>query len=988
MVDDKYIGLILAISGSVLIGTSFIITKKGLNDAARRNAAYGVQSASENLAYLKNPIWWLGLTTSRLGCTLCLIGSLIIVLHAPEDKDVQTVEEYLSYALRPGFLMYCFTVLVFTLIMVYAVAPKYGRSNPLIYISICSLVGSISVMAIKGFGVAVKLTFGGKNQFSHPDTYVLGIIVALCILVQMNYFNRALDIFSTNVVNPMYFVGFSTCTATASLILFQGFNTTDATNTVSLLTGFAVTFMGVHLLNLSRQREPALGEHSTLEGGLMNPRLSLQGRMSLDGWNGDTRIGPAPSPRRHGRQNSLYRNQSTTLLFDEHDSDAVGLQRLREEESDDDIDVDERTRLKKGGGPPPLNGHATSGRQSGSRSHSHSPIPSRATSATDVRIALPTLDNYLHHLDVPYAHSRQLMAGWSVVYRGLSPSCGSTTDHMLAIAQTALRRSTRFLFPYNPDTKRQAPITTMGAAGNHTVDTSKRLTDLRELMARKEHDVQAFVVPSEDQQYKDVPTWQDFLSKNLESSTRIGIDATLISATDAKTISKALESKGSTLVPIQENLVDAVWSDRPARPHKPIIHLDEKYSGQSPGDKIKALREELAKKKYQAFVVNMLDEVAWLFNLRGSDIDYNPELFVEKAQLTKDALKYLGDNVNIQPYDAFFKYLKQLPNNLSLDEERKVLIGDKASLAIAHALGQDKYTIGSSPVADLKAIKNATELEGFRQSHIRDGAALAQYFSWLEQQLNNGVELNESQGADQLEKFRSSLALFSGLSFDTISSTGPNGAIIHYSPDPNDCAIIKKDQIYLCDSGAQFLDGTTDVTRTWHFGIPTDEEKRAFTRVLQGHIAIDTAIFPTGPHGIGVRIAYNNTPLKAGMTVSNEPGYYADGKFGIRIESIVLVREAKTLNNFGDKGYLGFEHVTLCPIQKTLVNTELLSSEERNWLNSYHAETWAKVSPLLKNDEGALKWLERETSPLAIHKEDKSTGYNVAIIATFLLSAK
>jgi hypothetical protein len=357
-----------------------------------------------------------------------LIGSLIIVLHAPEDKPVETVDEILSYALRPGafikhstchvylfprtgFLLYCFTVLVFTLVMIYAVAPKYGRSNPVVYISICSLVGSISVMAIKGFGVAVKLTFGGKNQFSHPSTYVFGIIVALCILVQMNYFNKALDTFSTNVyvfssisvscywqlipisVNPMYYVGFSTATAVASLILFQGFNTTDATNTVSLLTGFVVTFLGVHLLNLSRAPEPPLDHntHSALEGGLMNPRLSLQGRMSLDGWAnpGDTRIGPAPSPHGHGRRSSLYRNQSSTLFnaFEEHDqngntAESVGLQRLREEESDDDMeDADERTRLHR---------ETPMAKQSGSRSHSHSPIPSRPES-TDVRISARTV---------------------------------------------------------------------------------------------------------------------------------------------------------------------------------------------------------------------------------------------------------------------------------------------------------------------------------------------------------------------------------------------------------------------------------------------------------------------------------------------------------------------------------------------------------------------------------------------------------------------
>ncbi|KAG6879995.1 hypothetical protein C0992_008201 [Termitomyces sp. T32_za158] len=244
-------------------------------------------------------------------------------------------------------------------------------------------------MAIKGFGVAVKLTFGGKNQFTNLSTYVLGIFVVLCILVQMNYFNKALDTFSTNVVNPMYFVGFTSATITASLILFQGFNTTDAGNTLSLLCGFAVTFLGVHILNLSRAAEPALGEHSTLEAGLMNPRLSLQGRLSLDGWNAETRMGPPPLPRSNSRRGSHYRNQSATLFnaFAEHEdqSEVVGLEQLREEESDDDENADELTRLKKDEPKQQLNGN---GRQSGSRSQSHSPIPSRSVS-TDVRMALP-----------------------------------------------------------------------------------------------------------------------------------------------------------------------------------------------------------------------------------------------------------------------------------------------------------------------------------------------------------------------------------------------------------------------------------------------------------------------------------------------------------------------------------------------------------------------------------------------------------------------
>jgi len=440
MVEDKYIGLALAISSSFLIGTSFIITKKGLNDAALRNAAYGAPSASDNLAYLRNPIWWGGMVTmvvgevanfaaytfappilvtplgalsvligavlasfllnehlghlGRLGCTLCLLGSIIIVLHAPEDKPVDTIDVYLEYALRPGFLLYCFTVTVFTLIMIYGIIPKYGRLNPIPYLSVCSLVGSVSVMAIKGFGISVKLTVGGNNQFTHPDTYILAFSVGFCILIQMNYFNKALDTFSTNVVNPMYYVGFSTCTIVASLIFFQGLNTTDTGNTLSLLSGFAVTFLGVHILNLSRQVEPPVHEgngHTTLEGGLMNPRLSLQGRMSMDGWN-DTRIGPAPSPR-HARRGSHMHNNSATLFnaFDEHENgngEAVGLQNLREEdESDDDHDADERTMLHKGNSLGQHQPNHSKARQSGSRSQSHSPIPSRPQSASNIHFS-------------------------------------------------------------------------------------------------------------------------------------------------------------------------------------------------------------------------------------------------------------------------------------------------------------------------------------------------------------------------------------------------------------------------------------------------------------------------------------------------------------------------------------------------------------------------------------------------------------------------
>lgn len=325
-IDSKYIGLGLAISSSLAIGTSFIITKKGLIDSQKRQG----HDSEDNFNYLKNPIWWAGMVTmiigeianfaaytfapailvtplgalsvligavlasiflkeqlgvlGKLGCALCLLGSVIIVLHAPADKDVETVDEILNYALQPGFLFYCLVVTVFALLMIYKVAPRYGKKNPLIYISICSTVGSVSVMSIKGFGIALKLTFAGNNQLTHPSTYVFAIVVVVCILTQMNYFNKALDQFDTSLVNPLYYVTFTTATLCASFILFRGFNTSNPVNTISLLAGFLVIFSGVYLLNVSRM-DPnghAMAANKGLDGIPMdNGIASLQTRRSL-----------------------------------------------------------------------------------------------------------------------------------------------------------------------------------------------------------------------------------------------------------------------------------------------------------------------------------------------------------------------------------------------------------------------------------------------------------------------------------------------------------------------------------------------------------------------------------------------------------------------------------------------------------------------------------------------------------------------------------
>ncbi|ODV95616.1 hypothetical protein PACTADRAFT_17116 [Pachysolen tannophilus NRRL Y-2460] len=325
MVDDKYIGLALAMSSSLAIGTSFIITKKGLINASKISGNDQVQGYE----YLQNPIWWAGMLTmaigevanfaaytfapailvtplgalsviigavlaavflkeelgtlGKMGCAICLLGSVIIVLHAPPDKEVTTVDEILGYATQPGFLLYCTCIAIYCAVMIYKVVPKYGTKNPMIYISICSTVGSVSVMSIKGFGIALKLTLGGNNQFTHVSTYIFIIVVVVCIMTQMTYFNKALDQFDTSIVNPLYYVTFTTFTLVASFILFKGFNTTSSVNIISLICGFLIIFSGVYLLNISRKNPE--GEHlfGSSKNGLGDLPISDNGISSYQG---------------------------------------------------------------------------------------------------------------------------------------------------------------------------------------------------------------------------------------------------------------------------------------------------------------------------------------------------------------------------------------------------------------------------------------------------------------------------------------------------------------------------------------------------------------------------------------------------------------------------------------------------------------------------------------------------------------------------------
>jgi Xaa-Pro aminopeptidase len=616
------------------------------------------------------------------------------------------------------------------------------------------------------------------------------------------------------------------------------------------------------------------------------------------------------------------------------------------------------------------------------------------------------------------------------------------------------------------------------------VDTTDRLARLRELM--KKHKVDIYIVPSEDshsseyiapcdarrayltgftgsagcavvthdkaalatdgryfnqaamqldgnwlllkQGLQDVPTWQEWSADQSEGSKVVGVDPTVISAPEARKLSEKIKKRGGQeLVAIDENLVDSIWgADRPPRPNELVIVLGQQYAGRDVKSKLEDLRKDLEKKKSSGFIVSMLDEIAWLFNLRGNDIPYNPVffsyatvtpttavLYIDAAKLTEESTSYLEENgVSIRPYEKIFDDTQVLAQSLTTTngegqpeaKVRKFLMSTRTSWALKRSLGgETKVEETRSPIGDAKAVKNETELEGMRACHVRDGAALIEYLSWLEDQLTiKKATLDEVTAADKLEELRSKHKHFVGLSFDTISSTGANAAVIHYKPERGNCSVIDPAAIYLCDSGAQYYDGTTDTTRTLHFGKPTEMEKKAYTLVLKGHIALDVAIFPKGttgfaldalarqflweegldyrhgtghgvgsflnvhegPIGIGTRVQFSEVPLAPGNVISNEPGYYEDGNFGIRIENIVMVKEAETKHQFGDKPYLEFEHVTMVPYCRKLIDERMLTKREKHWLNKYHADIHAKTHDLLKSNPLAMKWLERETIPL------------------------
>jgi Xaa-Pro aminopeptidase len=515
-------------------------------------------------------------------------------------------------------------------------------------------------------------------------------------------------------------------------------------------------------------------------------------------------------------------------------------------------------------------------------------------------------------------------------------------------------------------------------------------------------------------QYVGVPETSiaDWLAEHASAGGRIGYDPWVHTKGWAEAAAKALKEKGAELVAVDRNPVDAVWAEQPAPSDAKLIALEDQYSGQSSAQKRAAVADWLTQHNLDAAVISALDSVAWTFNIRGEDVSHTPvalsfamlgadgtaDLYVELEKVDDAVRQHLGNAVRVHPRSAFAPALGAMKGKrIAVDPDRAV-----AAIFDRLAAGGAQIVPLRDPTILPKAQKNPVEQAGHRAAQKRDGAALSRFLHWLEGEAPKG-EQTELSAAAKLRDFRVATGKLKDLSFDTISGAGPNGAICHYKVDETTNRRIDPGSVYLVDSGGQYLDGTTDVTRTVWIGPgePTAEMKDRFTRVLKGHIALARATFPEGTrgaqldtlarmhlwaagvdyahgtgHGVGAFLAVHegpqrigkfaggqagtDEPLLPGMFLSNEPGYYKAGEYGIRIENLVLVEEREISGAEGR--YFGFETLTFAPIDRTLVDTSLMTRDELRWWDDYHAQVLAIVGPQLEDE--AKAWLEKACASL------------------------
>ena len=499
-----------------------------------------------------------------------------------------------------------------------------------------------------------------------------------------------------------------------------------------------------------------------------------------------------------------------------------------------------------------------------------------------------------------------------------------------------------------------------------------------------------------------------WIETNLTSADRLGYDPWLHTVESAERLAKACAAAGATLVAVEPDLIDAIWRDRPAPPLGAVTLHDLRFAGEGAEEKLARIRAELAKLRADALVVSDPHAVAWAFNIRGADVAHTPlplafavvpqtgraALFVDGRKLSNDVRDRLEGLADVREPADFVQALA------ALGQARKTVKLDQATAADALArlviTHGGKVARGACPIALMKAVKNQVEISGARAAHIRDGAAVTRFLAWFDREAARGT-LTEIDAVAALEGFRRDTGLLKDISFPTISGAGPDGAIVHYRVTSKTNRAIAPGELFLIDSGGQYQDGTTDITRTVAVGEPTAEMRERFTRVLKGHIAIARAVFPDGTtgaqldsfarqflwaqgldfdhgtgHGVGSYLSVHEgparisklgtTPLKRGMILSNEPGYYKTGAYGIRIENLVLVVEAAAVPG-AEKPLNAFETLTLAPIDRRLIVANMLTPEETEWLDGYHARVAQTLSPLV--DAETRAWLAAATRPLA-----------------------
>ncbi len=503
----------------------------------------------------------------------------------------------------------------------------------------------------------------------------------------------------------------------------------------------------------------------------------------------------------------------------------------------------------------------------------------------------------------------------------------------------------------------------------------------------------------------ETPTIPEFLTHELKEGQTVGLNGETYSLADARSLEKALAEKEIKLN-TNASLIDPIWKERPAIPEAPMFEMPIELSGKSTEDKLLDINKMLHKAGADCTILSALDEVAWTFNIRGTDVAYNPVvisyafvsekesvLFVNPKKIPAEIAEHLKkEGVTLADYGMLATFLSRLP------ERTRVFIDSKrTNVAIYNALPKSSILIeGTSPANHLKSIKNETEIKGFRNAVLKDGIAMTKFYFWLEKMLKAGEKVTELSAAAKLTALRSEQPQYVMDSFASISSYGPHGAVVHYSPTPETDTELKTDSLYLLDSGAQYLDGTTDITRTIALcDEPSEQMKKDFTRALKGTIGIAKCKFPAGIrgclidafarkalwdaginylhgtcHGIGhclnvhegpqsIRMEENPVILEPGMVMSDEPAMYRPGEYGIRTENMILIREDSE-TEFGK--FLGFETLTLCYIDTKLVIPSMLSVREHAWLNKYHQMVYDLVSPHLTEEEKA--WLKEKTAEI------------------------